>query len=1027
MANADVPMPLAVDTPETANNSHNSNNSTSSDTIRTRSKSTTIVADCHRCHRHSSSTSSATVSTAPFYSAITFASSSSSSSSKNHHRRYSIQSSTTTSSPSSTLSPSSAKSAEHNLLPQHNSHKHRRRTTSHHYSHGNSCHHFQGPTTIQCADHHLHTHHRSRAITDSIHTVPVVPSVSFFRRIIKVLVGTGSSASSSAEDQFVDSRHLGVANINRQQSKATGGPQDSESQTDESGSCEENECSCDDHNGDNAFSYQGHSNFTVMDASSPGPISNSSDRQKWSNSATSTSAYSSSTDNIDGDLSNKSRPGRAGSIGGTSIRSTRTNSSTNSSIMANRRSSMANSSTSENVYDNGGISSSSGSIRRLGGNKNRRGSTISQQQYRQHFTGIATFVPQGTNAAMTHQNQQDSIKRRLGFFKTMTANMGAAGAGSRRGSAFSTTTAVNLTGITVPDEEDDADVDGEGGEDDDMDSIDGDSFGDNYDDIDAHNDNDFNDYESENDNYNDNDSDTQMAVDEANRNIELDLHNQCRYTQQDRVRQLTLRQMRRLRRQSLLSGNSNLIHRNKTGAIFPPPLPEYAQRPTPIQLPEILHLIFQFVVDFTPQEDYSQREIYSCLLVCRQWYLIGQKTLWREIRIKHPDKLELFVDLLKRTDTVECLGIEKNSQTVTNQQNLASDANTLTVPVNTTIAVIQQRPRRLSFLLKNPSRQQVTTPMTASTAVTQYQQEEDESIMTPSAMVKRLHDRASAVKKIVLHKLKLIDDADVLPLTSWFHNLLVIEFYICEKLTDRIVISIAENCPQLQQLLMPGCAKITDAGISQIARHCPKMRHLDLRACSNVSDESLILVAQHCRELWHLNVGRVNAAGRVTGKSIVEIAKNTSLNTLGLAGCAMNDDAVIEIARYSRSGLHRCPMLTSASVRALMQLCPNLAVLEIKQCLLVTDMATLYRFSTKRVLVELCPELQKRLVDYKCELQALNASIQSNNATSAVATSANTGSVGQGSGQQHQQQGTEHDVAPTSTNGSANTTGNTSY
>lgn len=62
-----------------------------------------------------------------------------------------------------------------------------------------------------------------------------------------------------------------------------------------------------------------------------------------------------------------------------------------------------------------------------------------------------------------------------------------------------------------------------------------------------------------------------------------------------------------------------------------------------------------------------------------------------------------------------------------------------------------------------------------------------------------------------------------------------------------------------------------------------------------------------------------------------------------------------------------------------MQMCPNLAVLEIKQCHLVTDMATLYRFASRRVLVELCPVLQKRLVEYKVELAAMNASIQSNN------------------------------------------------
>ncbi|KAG0290956.1 Antagonist of MEN (Mitotic Exit Network) [Linnemannia gamsii] len=854
--------------------------------------------------------------------------------------------------------------------------------------------------------------------------------------IIKVFVGTsGSNTCSSTDDQFLDPRQTGIGSgsSHSQRSKTTG-LIDNEPQTDESGSCEENDCSCDDHYGD-GYGYQDHNAFMAMGA--PGPSSNSSGRQKKrSNSIASASTSTSSTDNSGGGggRSIKNRPGRAGSIGGARVRSHCTTNSTGTGVMTNQRSLITSSIAGESVYDYGGTSSSGSNG--CPANKSRRGSVVSQQQYRQHFTGMGAFAPQGTSATMIHQNQQDPMKRRLSFFKSMTANMAAAGSGSRRGSAFSTTTAVNLTGITLPDEEDDADLDGEGGEDDDMDSMDGDSFDDNDDDIDAYNDNDFNDYETD-------DGDLRMALDEVDpngllltRDVELDLH---RHRRQDRARQSVLHQMHQLRRQSLLLDNKNLMYRSKARGhtVFPPPLPEYAQRPTPIQLPEILHLIFQFVVDLTPQDDYSQREIYCCLLVCKQWYLVAQKTLWREIRIKSPDKLTLFVNLLKRTDTVECLGIERNSQAVASsqQQQQQQKAGSGTTPVlltATITTVSQQRPRRLNFLHKGQSGQLEIAPASSTSALViaplQQQQSDEQSIMAPSAMVKRLHERASAVKKIVLHKLKLIEDADVLPLTSWFHNLHIIEFYICERLTDRIVISIAENCPQLQQLLMPGCAKVTDQGIAQVALHCPRMRHLDLRACSNVSDESLILVARHCRDLWHLNVGRVSAAGKVTGKSIVEIAKNTCLNTLGLAGCAMTDEAVIEIARYSRSGLHRislnsCPLLTSASVRALMQLCPNLAVLEIKQCLLVTDMATLYRFSTRRVLVELCPELQKRLVDYKCELQAMNASIQNNSVTSTaqVAASGDTNDSSELQQQQQQQQEQQQVTSPPSNHSSVAT------
>ncbi|KAF8930946.1 Antagonist of MEN (Mitotic Exit Network) [Haplosporangium bisporale] len=538
-------------------------------------------------------------------------------------------------------------------------------------------------------------------------------------------------------------------------------------------------------------------------------------------------------------------------------------------------------------------------------------STFNAAQYRQHFTGHGAIPPP--------PQQHDAIKRRLSFFKAVTSGSSS----SRRGSAFSTKsqeTAVNLTGINPADDYDEYEDEDE---DDDYDLDD-----DNYD------------YEDdEGEYYNTNDA---MLTSE----VEFEI--------------LRRRQERRYeikrRRQSLLSNTS------MRGSIFPPPLPEYQQRPSPIHLPEILHLIFQFLVDETPADDYSQREIHSCLLVSKQWYLVAQKTLWREIRFKDPTKLELFVDLLRRTDTVECLGIE-----------LVEPA--FTAPIHSVgqsaMALIT---KRRSSVGKGSSK---------------------ESIVSPSAMQKRLYERASCVKKIVLHKLKTLEDQDIMPLASWFHNLQVIEFYICEKLTDSIVVAIAENCPQLQNLLMPGCAKVTDVGIGKVALNCPRMKHLDLRACSAVSDESLILVAKNCKDLWHLNVGRVTASSKVTGASIVEIAKNTNLNTLGLAGCAMDDDAVIEIARYSRGGLHRislnsCSMLTSASVKALMQMCPNLAVLEIKQCHLVTDMATLYRFASRRVLVELCPVLQKRLVEYKVELAAMNASIQSNNIATTTTTTTTT-------------------------------------
>ncbi|KAF9959012.1 Antagonist of MEN (Mitotic Exit Network) [Mortierella alpina] len=728
--------------------------------------------------------------------------------------------------------------------------------------------------------------------------------------------------------------------------------------------------------------------------------------KKRSNSTVTTSSIASSSGGTGGRHIRSSRPGRTSSVGGVSVNSCYTDSSESSSGIGssdfvNRRPSIASST--------GG--SCSGSSNGATGDKAQH--LLNSQIYRHHFTGHGLFTP-------LHAAQQEAMaKRRLSFFKAAALVGGGSGAGSasRRGSSFSTKsqeTAVNLTGINIADElEDEADSEDESdsesfddGQDHDMD------VDENEDEDGTFNDNELNDpndpnnsvYDQEYEHDEDSGAIEQDYYAHDNNNsmmltsdVELELYRRRQEEEGRKRLSSRARRFRYLRRQGILLATRHLktndnvepvVYRTRSKAgrqSLQAPLAKFEQRPSPIQLPEILHLIFQFVVDFTPADDFSQREIYSCLLVSKQWYLVAQKTLWREIRLKNPTKLEMLIDLLKRTDTVECLGIERNMkqshQACLMDQSPANDASTITIHQH------NKQGRANNYRQQDSAMDMSTT--TATTIESYHHALGEDSIMSPTAMQRRLHERAHAVKKIVLHKLKLIEDSDILPLTSWFHNLQIIEFYICEKLTDKIILSVAENCPQLQQLLVPGCSKITDVGISQIALHCPRMRHLDLRACSNISDESLILVARHCHDLWHLNVGRVTAAGRVTGKSIAEIAKNTNLNTLGLAGCAMTDEAVIEIARSTRSGLHRislnsCPMLTSASIRALMQLCPNLAVLEIKQCLLVTDMATLYRFSTKRVLVELCPELQKRLIDYKVELAAMNVSIQSHNIASTI-------------------------------------------
>ncbi|KAF9979077.1 Antagonist of MEN (Mitotic Exit Network) [Actinomortierella ambigua] len=460
-------------------------------------------------------------------------------------------------------------------------------------------------------------------------------------------------------------------------------------------------------------------------------------------------------------------------------------------------------------------------------------------------------------------------------------------------------------------------------------------------------------------------------------------------------------------------------------------IPPYEETPyrrlSPVELPEILHLIFNALAHLTPPEEFSQRDLLQCLMVCKQWYIVGQKTLWRDIRLRDPEQLHKFIGFLQTTlpprmpeahsddtqgeagarrmpgawcvEPVEKLGIENGQPRRSVHVGVAMDGFDGQDEEEEDDDDEDEGPMDTDEG-DDSGRETLDVVMSEASAASPYYQMMETtadsislSFTSPKAVEQRILDRAAGVKKIVLHKFKTLTDAEVLPLTTWFPNLTSIEFYICELLTDAVVISLAQHCPRLQYLLLPGCAKVTDEGIKAVARNCPRLRHLDLRACSLVSDDSLIDIAHHCQDLWHLNCGRVTGAHRVTGKSIVPIARNTNLNTLGLAGCGMTDDAVIKIAEYCREGLNRislncCSELTSAAIQALMVYCPNLAVLEIKKCLRIRDMAPLNHFVRQRILVELCPDLQKRLVAYKVELASQQAATAAATANAPATTTA---------------------------------------
>ena len=228
-------------------------------------------------------------------------------------------------------------------------------------------------------------------------------------------------------------------------------------------------------------------------------------------------------------------------------------------------------------------------------------------------------------------------------------------------------------------------------------------------------------------------------------------------------------------------------------------------------------------------------------------------------------------------------------------------------------------------------------------------------------------------RDLLLHRLKTCSQERLDSIKQ--HRLRSLELYVCPNLVPSIQMI---SSGTLRKIALPGCGLVDDLTMQSIAIHCKWLEILDLRACEQVTDRGLIEIAHHCPNLNYLNVGRVKNGCSVTDASIIEISKHTSVETLGLAGCAVGDPAVLAIAEYrgtkvERLSMNQCHNISDVSIQPLLACSGKLQVLEIVGCKLVRDARTLCYFKVQSgALVETDQVLAAQMLLYEADaLQAL--------------------------------------------------------
>ncbi|SCU85037.1 LADA_0D05336g1_1 [Lachancea dasiensis] len=212
-------------------------------------------------------------------------------------------------------------------------------------------------------------------------------------------------------------------------------------------------------------------------------------------------------------------------------------------------------------------------------------------------------------------------------------------------------------------------------------------------------------------------------------------------------------------------------------------------------------------------------------------------------------------------------------------------------------------------------------------------------------------ERFSKASTFVLHKLNKLTQTEleaIAPVVA-SERLRWVELYICPKLSPPPFIF--HHSKNIEKLILPGNQRVDDKFLMNIAPYLSKLKILDLRACEKVTDGGILSISTSCPALEMCNLGRHRNGKAITSVSLVALARNTNVDTIGAAGCHVTDAGIWELAmqrgsHIKRLSLNDCNLLTNNSLPTLIALkyFPQLSVLEIRNVKHITNLRSIVAF-----------------------------------------------------------------------------------
>ncbi|XP_066929041.1 F-box/LRR-repeat protein 2-like [Clytia hemisphaerica] len=196
------------------------------------------------------------------------------------------------------------------------------------------------------------------------------------------------------------------------------------------------------------------------------------------------------------------------------------------------------------------------------------------------------------------------------------------------------------------------------------------------------------------------------------------------------------------------------------------------------------------------------------------------------------------------------------------------------------------------------------------------------------------------IEELVLCDCNKITNKTCIYLSNFANKLVVLDFESCTQVDDLGLAKIGSGCSKLEHLNIAWCRKVSSAGLIAIAHGCPSLELLVASGCVSIRDEGLRVLAVHCGGLKKIVL---QGCTNITDNGIKPLGDNcNALEFVNISECEALTDQTL---KYIADGCHelktleaaRCSQFTDTGFSTLARGCHSMQRLDLEECTLITD------------------------------------------------------------------------------------------